>query len=169
MPFDYTTNLGAVVQALKDYNTTLTTPDLSNGLSKRISNDNILASDPNISWAAKRADRLPAIYIMIARADEEEATIGLTGTTKVKKEKRVEYEIFGLFGKSGGHSPHSELLAEVAEMATNITSVFRTEILLSDTALYCNPVSIEFTDVLDFGEGFAKAVLIRLEAHYLFR
>lgn len=169
MPFDYSTNLQAIINALKNYNSAGSSPDLSDGLSDRINNDNILASDPDIDWTAKRADRLPAIYVMIARADESGATIGLTGTTGVRKEKRVEYEVFGIFGKSGGYSPHSELLIDVYKLAKNIEGVFQAEVKLSNTALYCNPVSTEFSPAIDVGDGFAKAVLVRLEAKYLFR
>lgn len=169
MPFDYNSNLTAVINALKDYNTTSASPDLSDGLSERINNDNILASDPDIDWTAKRSDRLPAVYVMIATKDESMATMGLTGTSGVKKEARVEYQVFGIIGKSGGYSPHSELLTDVYKLAKNIEGVFQAEIKLSNTALWCNPTSTEFSAPLDIGEGFAKAVLIRLEAIYLFR
>jgi len=167
MPYDYSINLIAVTQALKDYNTTTASPDLSDGLSERINNDNILATDPEL--VKPRADRLPAVYVIIARKSESASSIGMTGTTGVKKQALVEYEIFGIFGKYGGHSPHSELLTDVYKLAKNIEGVFQAEYKLSNTALWCNPISTEFSPALDIGEGFAKAVLIKLEASYFFR
>lgn len=173
MSFDYIVNLSAVTQALKDHNTTTasatttTSPDLSDGLSERINSDNILETDPELT--TPRADRLPAIYVMIANKDESAGGIGATGPGKVKKEALVEYEIFGIYGKYGGHSPHSELLTDVYKLARNIEGVFQAEHKLSNTALWCNPVRTEFSPALDIGEGFAKAVLITLQANYMFR
>ena len=167
MSFNYITNLNAVVQALKDYNTTTASPYLSDGLSTKIDNDNILKTDPEIS--PPRADRLPAIYVVIRSKEESSTSIGPTGPNGVKKGAVIEYEIYGIFGKYGGHSPHSELLEDIYKMAGNIEGIFQAEYDLSNTALLCNPVSTEFSPSIDIGEGFAKAVLIRLEAHYMFR
>jgi len=167
MPFDYSVNLNAVMNALKNHNTTTATPDLSSGLDERIDNDNILATDPEL--VPPRADRLPAIYVMIADKEEESETIGATGQTGVKKRATVHFEIFGIYGKYGGHSPHSELLTDIYKLAENIEGVLQAEYTLSNTALWCNPISTEFSPTIDIGENFAKAVLIRVEAVYLFR
>ena len=169
MPFDYTTNLDSIINALKNYNSTGSSPDLSASLTERISNDNIVASDPEVDKGALRSDRLPAIYVMISRKDESGATIGRTGTINVRKKAVVEYEIFGIYGKAGGWSPHSELLTDVYKLAKNIEGVFQAEVKLSNTALWCNPGSTEFSPAREIGEGFAKCVLVRLTATYLFR
>lgn len=169
MPFDYTTHLDSVVNALKNYNSAGSSPDLSNSLTERIDNGNVVASDPNVDPSALRADRLPAIYVMISRKDESGATIGRTGTSGVRKKATVEYEVFGIYGKAGGHSPHSELLTDVYKLAKNIEGVFQAEVKLSNTALWCNPYSTEFSPAIEIGEGFAKCVLVKLTAVYLFR
>ena len=167
MPFDYTTNLNAVTNALKNYNTTTATPDLSANLSVRVSNDDILATDPEL--AQLRADRLPAVYVTIASKEESATSIGMTGTTGVKKDALVKYNILAIFGKHGGHSPHSELLTDVYKFAKNVEGVFQAEYKLSNTALWCNPTMTDFSPATDVGQGFAKAVMITLEAKYLFR
>jgi len=167
MSFPYITNLNAVVNALKNHNTTTASPNLSSGLSVTIDNDNILATDPNL--VAPRSDRLPAIYVMIARKDESSTSIGPTGPTGALKDALVSYEIFGIFGKSGGHSAHSELLTDIYNLAGNIEGVFQAEYDLSNTALWCNPGATEFSPAIDIGEGFAKAVLVRLDGKYMFR
>jgi hypothetical protein len=167
MPFDYDTNLNAVVNALKNYNSAGSSPDLSDGLSERINNVNILASDPELN--KPRADRLPAIYVMISDKEETPEALGATGVSGTKKRATVRYDIFGIFGKYGGHSPHSELLTDIYKLAKNIEGVFQAEYDLSNTALWCHPVSTEFSPAIDLGEGFAKAVLVNLEAAYFFR
>lgn len=168
MPFTYATFLTNVYNCIKDHNTTTASPDLSNGLDVRIDDGNILKTDPEIE--PPRADRLPAVYIRIADKTEESAGLGATGSSGVKKEAIVTYDVIGIYGKYGGWSPHSELLTDIYTMAENIEGVFQTEYTLSNTALYVNPIATEFSAPIDLGsEGFAKVVLIRLEAHYLFR
>lgn len=167
MSFPYNTNLTSVINVLKNHNTTTASPDLSDGLSERINNDDILATDPEL--VKPRATRLPAVYGLIANKDETSAGIGPTGPSGVKKQALVEYEIYGICRKQGGHSPHSELLTDVYTLAKNIEGVFQAEYKLSNTALWCNPTTTEFSPAVDIGEGFAKAVLIRLEASYLFK
>lgn len=167
MPFEYVANINAILNVLKNHNTTTASPDLSNGLSERVDNDNIINSDPEL--VTPRADRLPAIYVMIANKDEEAAGLGATGVSGVRKHATVEYDIFAIYGKYGGGNAHSDLLTDVYKFAKNIEGVFQQEYKLSNTALFCHPKTTEFSPAIDLGEGFAKAILIRLEASYHFR
>ena len=167
MPFQYITNTTAIINVLKNHNTTTATPDLSDGLSERVKNDNIVINDPELSQT--RSDRFPAIYVMINTKDEEYEGIGATGVGGAKKRATLSYDIFAIFGKYGSHSSHTNLLTDVYKFAGNIEGVFQQEYTLSNTALWCNPTVTEFSPATDIGEGFVKAVLIRLEADYIFR
>lgn len=167
MSFSYVTNLGKVINALKEHNTTTASPDLSTGLDIRINNDNILKTDPSIEQP--RADRFPAIYVLINNKEEIYESLNAPGPTGAFKKAEVNYDIIGIYGKYGGYSPHSELLDDVYTLAGNIEGVFQAEYNLSGTALWCNPVSTEFSTAMDIGEGFVKAVLVRLTAQYMFR
>lgn len=167
MGFNYVTNLGKVINALKDHNTITASPDLSTGLDTRINNDNILKTDPTIE--TPRSDRFPAIYVLINNKEELYETLSAPGPTGAMKRAEVTYDIIGIYGKHGGYSPHSELLDDVYTLAGNIEGVFQAEYNLSSTALWCNPGSTEFSTAMDIGDGFVKAVLVRLTAQYLFR
>jgi len=166
MPFDYNANLTAVLNALKDYNTTTASPDLSSGLNTRVNNDNILGIDPELT--SPRADRMPAIYVTISNKEEDAAAIGATGIGKTKKEATVIFDVWGVVGKYGGWEGQSVTLSDVYELAENIEGVFQAEYKLSGTAMFINPVTTEFSPVIELGESFAKIVQVRLEAHYLF-
>lgn len=167
MPFDYLENVTTVITALKNYNTTTAAVDLSDGLNVRVNNDDIHNSEPEIEKS--RADRLPAIYVYIAEKEEEGAALGPTGPSGTKKEAMLEYRIHGVFGKHGAHVAHSKVLEDVYKFAKNIEGVFQAEYQLSNTALWCNPSRTSFLPAGRIGESFAKEVVIRLDAKYLFR
>ena len=92
MPFEYETNLTALVNVLKNSNTTTATHNLSLSLSSVIINDNIQASDPEIITV--RNDRLPSVFVRISNKDESFAGVGQTGvgTTRAKKEAQTEVQ-----------------------------------------------------------------------------
>ena len=167
MAFDYNTKLAAVIKALKDYNTTTSTPDLSSGLTSRIDDANILGFDPMLE--TPRADRMPAIYVMIDRKDEDYSALGSTGPSGSMKKAKVDFNIIGIVGKNGGWEGQSTTLADVYDLAENIEGVFQKEFKLSNTAMWCNPVQTDFGAAVKLGEGFAKVVVIKLRAEYLFR
>ena len=167
MAFNYTTNLNSVVNALKDYNTTLSSPDLSGSLNTRVDNQNIFASDP--MKYPPRVDRLPSIYVLIDNKEEDYTTLGQTGNNNAVKEAIVTYNIVAVLGKRGGWEEHEDLLTESYQFASNIEAVFQKEYDLSNTALWCNPQTTEFINAIELGDGFAKAVGIKLIAHYHFR
>lgn len=167
MAFDYNARLLNVITALQDYNTTTSSPDLSSGLNVRIDNANILAIDPELT--TPRSDRMPAIYVTIENKDEEYQGIGNVGSAGAMKNATVNFNIVGIVGQYGAWEGQSTTLSDVYKMSKNIESVFREEFLLSNTALYCNPLSTVFSPAIAIGDGFSKAVLVRLQAKYLFR
>lgn len=167
MPFEYVNKKNAVMNALKDYNTTTATVDLSANLSVRVNNDDILDTDPEIT--PPRADRMPAVYVTISNKEESGTSIGPTGPSGVKKEALVTFNILAIFGKHGGHSPNSELLDDCYNFARNIEGIFQAEYRLSNTALWCNASTTEFSPTIDLGESFSKAILVTLNAKYFFR
>lgn len=166
MAFDYNSRLINVLNVLVDNNTTTSAVDISNGLYTRINSDDIIAIDPELT--VPRADRLPAIYVTIVSKDEEFAGLGATGIQKSPKLSTVYYNVLGIIGKYGAYEGQSTTLKDVYIIAHNIERVFQKEYKLSNTAMWCNPVSTEFSAPVKLGEGFAKAVLVRLQARYMF-
>lgn len=167
--FNYTTNLAAVVQALKDYNTTTAAIDLSAGLTTRIPDDNIMAGDPSVSMI--RNDRIPAVFVRINSADENFLSIGPTGPTKNTKEKNVVYDIFAMYAREGVNATFADTLNEIGNMVRNIEAVFQAEFQLSATALWCQARRTSIANVpLDSqGATWIKTAMIELEAKYYFR
>ena len=169
--FAYNTNLTAVVDALKDYNTTTSTPDLSDGLGtgRRVLDENIKIGDPDVTMI--RSDRIPAIFVRIDSAEEDFSAIGATGPSKNSKFKTVTYSIFAVFGRAGGSERHSDAMTGVAKLAQNIEAVFQAEFQLSSTAMWCQPRRTVLSNVpLDpNGATWIKVAAIDLEAKYFFR
>ncbi|HDY90405.1 MAG TPA: hypothetical protein ENH82_20080 [bacterium] len=164
---DYQTNLDAVMQALKDHNTTTASPDLSGSLTTRILQENIFADDPEIVFK-KRRD-FPSIFVRISNKDEDFSGIGAPGPLGVRKQADVTYDIIGIYGKDGGYTTHGGLLNEIYKMAQNIEAVFQAEHKLSNTALWVNPITTDFLGPFDIDGGWAKTVLVQLTARYHFR
>jgi hypothetical protein len=167
--FDYNANLSAVKQALVDYNTTTSSPDLSADLATRVRDENIKIGDPDVEMI--RADRMPAIFVRVDGSAEEFASIGGTGPTGNRKEKTVKYSVFAMYGRAGGSERHAAAMTSVADLARNIEAVFQKEFQLSSTALWCNPKTTSITNVpIDAnGATWIKTVLVELEAKYFFR
>jgi len=163
--FAYHDNITAVVNALRDYNTTTSTPDISDGISTRVKD--VYSNNPRVFGI--RFDLLPAIFVWAEGADEEYASLGTTGSTGNRKEKNARYNILGIYRKEGGIGTHADALEEVYKLAGNIESVFAQETTLSGTALWCNPAVTEFLEPGLLGGVWAKGVLIHLEARYHFR
>lgn len=164
MPFDFEANLAAVVNALNAYNTTTANPDLSSGLSTRV--QNVYANDP--AFTPARGDAYPAIYAWVMDKRESYESLGSPGPTGNLKRGSVTYGLMGLYRKEGATSQHQEALTQLYRFAENIEGVFQAEFRLSSTALWCNPTRTEFGVVARDGT-WIKAVMIELEAEYLFR
>lgn len=167
--FDYKTNLDSVVDALKDYNTSTSSPFLSDGLTTRVDKDNIQSGDPSIAMI--RTDRVPAIWVRVANSQEEFASIGVTGPSGNRKYKTVTYDIFAMYAREGGHNRHTSALDEIYKLVQNIEAVFQAELRLSNTALWCQTKNTALANVpLDAeGASWIKTAMIELEARYFFR
>jgi len=167
MAFPYNTNLDAVMNTLKGYNTTTAAVDLSNNLNVRVDSDNIFAVDPELT--PPRADRMPCLYVTIDSKNESYEGIGATGVGGTKKQASVFYNIFAVVGKYGGWESQSVSTSDIYYLAENIEGIFQEEYDLSNTALWCNANTTEFFPPKSIGDQFAKVCLVRLEARYLFR
>lgn len=170
MPFEYATNLTALLNVLKNSNTTTSAVDLSNGLGTRLDQDNIQNGDPELQ--AIRADRLPSVFVRISNKDETWAGVGNTGvtSTRVKKEANITYDIIGMYGKDSASDDHPALLNNVYALARNIESILAHNVSLSDTALWVQAASTDFYGPFNIqGGGWVKVVLIKAEAKYLYR
>lgn len=167
MPFPYNTLASAVINALKDHNTTTAAPDLSAGLNVRVDSGNIFLGD--IRLIQPRADRLPLISVMINSKTEEYSGIGATGPGKHKKQGQANIQIGVIVGKYGGYEADAVVLEDLYKLAGNCETIFQAEYTLSNTCLYCNPASSNFADIFNYGEGFSRPFLINLESQHLFR
>lgn len=167
--FDYVANLDAVINALKNYNTTTASPDLSGSLTTRLVDGNIQKGDPSIS--AVRQDRLPAVFVRVSNASENFSAIGATGPTKNRKEKNVVYDIFAMYQKEGANQSYSGVLDSIGKLCQNIEAVFQAEFQLSNTALWCQVRTTTIANVpLDAqGVTWVKTAMLELEAKYFFR
>lgn len=165
MPFDYEANTTAVKNALTSHNTTTASPDLSSGLTRRV--QNIYIDDPEI--VSIRQLTYPCVFVRLSNKDEDYASLGATGPTGNKKTATVVYDLIGLYHKDGAHTAHSGVLTEIYRLAENMEGVFQAETTLSTTALWCNPKKTEFIGPFSSDGIWVKAVLVELEARYLFR
>lgn len=165
--FGYYSNLTAIINCLKAHNTTTASPDLSASLTSRLSDDNVLADDPEVvEW---RADRLPALFVRISNKEEESGGLGNTGANGAQKMATVRYDVIGMYPYEGGSGANQTALNEVYNMARNIEAVFQQEHNLSGTALYCNPGRTNFMNPFNLNGTWIKTVLVELEASYIFR
>jgi len=165
MPFDYEANVAAIKNALEDYNTSTASPDLSSGLTRRI--QNVYVDDPEI--VSIRQLSYPALFVRISSKEESYASAGVPGPSGNKKFATTVYDVIGLYHKDGAHTQHSGVLTEIYRLAENIEGVFQAEHDLSSTALWCNPRRTEFVGPFSADGAWVKAVLVELEARYLFR
>jgi len=164
MPFDYITNLNAIVNVLEEHNTTTASPDLSEGLSTRVKS--IMKDDWNVV-STKRLD-FPLIYVRIKEKAEQYDALGATGSTGRMKRASVQYDLIGLYAQDGIYSPHADILTELYTLAGNIEGVLQQEFTLSNTCLWCNPEATAFDEINNNGK-WVKGVAIKLKAEYLFR
>lgn len=166
---DYNAKMDAVVQALLDYNTTTSSPDLSADLANRVRDENIKIGDPDVEMI--RADKMPAIFVRLEKSMENFAAIGATGPTGASKEKIVTFSIFAMYGRAGGSQRHVDAMTSVADLVRNIEAVFQAEYKLSNTAMWCNPKKSTITNVPVDANGttWIKTALVELEAKYFFR
>lgn len=167
--FDYNAALNAVVQALKDSNTTTSTTPLSNGLTTPLDSANIVKGDPSVTRV--RQDRLPAIFVRISNASEDFLDIGATGPTGNSKQKDVVFDIFAMYQKEGAQADYASVLDAIGKLAQNIESVFQREFRLSGTAMWCQVKSTAIANVPIDSDGstWVKTALLELEARYFFR
>lgn len=166
MPFDYEANVAAVRNALTNYNTTTSNPDLSSGLTTRVRT--IRVDDPEV--ASVRLNELPAVFVRVQSGDEEAAGLGSTGplASNVQKFKSVRYEVISMYGRDGMHTDSPDHLTESYRLAENVEGVFQAEFRLSNTALWCHPERTDFGSV-QFGNVRVKAFVVTLNARYMFR
>jgi len=165
VPFDYESNTSVVVRVLSDANTTTANPDLSGGLTTRVAeiiNDD--ATIVGIKW-----NQLPSVFVWVDSANEEYSSLGVTGPTNNRKFKTVRYNVLGAYRKEGAHSSHAVAMLELYRLAENIEGVFQREMTLSNTAMIVNPVTTDFLPVGELSGVWVKAVMVKLEARYLFR
>ena len=167
MSFPYNTLTTAVLNVLKNHNTTTASPDLSAGLNVRVDSDNILLGD--IRLIQPRADRLPLICVLVDSKSEEYSGIGATGPSGSKKRATANIQVGVIMGKYGGYEADSTVLADLYKLAANCETAFQAEFTLSNTCLYCNPSSSNFVDVSNYGDGFARPFMINLTTEHLFR
>ena len=166
--FDYKTNFASVMQALKDYNTTTASPNLSLSLTTAVVNDNIIGMFPKIEQV--RADKMPTIFVSVNTKEEEYAGIGATGASGAKKFATVSYDIYAFVGKqAGGWDNHSSTVADIHNLARNMEAVFQAEYKLSNTAMWCNPIRTEFSNPLNINQNQTMVFYMQLQAKYLFR
>lgn len=167
MPFDYATNVGAIYQALLDYNTTTASPNLSANLTRPVNSNNIYKNDPAI--VGLRGDIYPAIFVRVNHKSEDFAGLGMTGPAGARKQAIVSYDVIGFYRKDGAHTPQSTVLVELERLAQNIEGVFQAEPTLSGTAMWCQAKETEFYGPFANDEMWIKAVVVNLEARYHFR
>lgn len=170
MSFELETNINAVVQALKDHNTTTASPYLSQSLtSGQMTQASIKIGDPDIETI--QGARYPCIFVRVAKLQDAFAGIGRPGsaTTNVRKQATVTYDVVGIYHKDGGHASFESLMKETYKFARNICGAFNAEFTLSNTALWCQPAMTSFSEPVNYQGGWAKGFLIELEATYLYR
>lgn len=168
MAFNYGTNLDAVINVLKNSNTTTSSPDLSGGLTTRIDSDNIFKAD--VETVGIKNYNFPQIFVRISNKTEDFAGLGNTGLSNSRKSAEVIYDVVGLYKKEGAWSKHDDLLTDVYKMADNIESVLRQNITLSNTALWCQPQTTDFLDPVSGDKGiWVKGFMMTFKAMYHFQ
>lgn len=165
--FEYVTNLTALRDLLVAHNTPTASPDLSYGLDNRINDRDIAVGDPQISHI--RGDRYPFIFMRLSNAQEEFQSLGTTGARGCKKAKTLSVDIFGFYKRDGASAQYGDLLQGMYALARNIEGVIQADPTLSGTAMWANPRNTTFANLPMDGGTWVKAVLVEVEARYLFQ
>lgn len=167
MSFDLLTNLNTLVGVLQDYNTTTASPYLSQSLSTKILDENIMAGDPEVLFTPNQ--ELPAIYVRVLSKEASHVAIGPSGPSGHRKECDIVFEIVGLYGREAGYQSPQDTTNEVYKMAQNIEGVLEAEYRLSNTAMWTNPGTATFQGPFDVSGGHMKTVAIELTTKYQYR
>ena len=165
MPFGYQTAATAIVNALTNANTSTAAVNLSGGLSTTVST--IIVNDPEII-AIRKLD-FPAVIIRVNRMSTEFTEMGVDSSGYSTRDRTVNYDIFAMYMREGMHTDHSTGVAALYRLAQNIEGVLEREQTLSNTALWCRPVSTQFADLPGQGGVSFKIARIDLEARYFHR
>lgn len=168
--FDFDARLTNIVNALKDYNSSSSSPNLSANLATAVLDANIVPTRSDKLRPAWRGDRFPAIYCRVSSGEEEHAGMGDTGfaSSKAQRFMNVTYDIVGFLGWEGGHTTYENLESDMRILARNIGAVIEQENTASGTALWVYPTTYNF-DFEDVDGSLIGAVLVQLEGKYLFR
>lgn len=168
MGFDFDARLNNIVNALKDYNSATSSPDLSANLTTRVEDDNIIPTKTRAVRPTWRGDRFPAVFVRVPEANEEFITLGgMSGVENARKQMTVRYDIVGFVGQEGAHRSIEVLDQEMRLLARNISSIFYKENTGSGTAIMVHPTYYNF-DAEDVDGALVGAVLVQLEGKYFF-
>lgn len=165
--FEYVEQLVTLKDLLLEHNTCTASPDLSMDMDLRIRKSDIHLGDPTLTHI--RNDRYPSIFVRLADAQEEFQSLGTTGARGVKKAKTVTYDIFGFYRKDGASAEYGNLLQDAYRLARNIEGVIQANATLDGSAMWANPKNTQFANIPFDGGTWVKAVLVEVEARYLFQ
>lgn len=165
MPFNYLSNLDALVSVLASHNTTTASPNLSGSLSSSV----VTIEDRDWEVQQLRVSDVPGVFVRIANSEEEFASLGNTGPAGNRKFKEVHYEILGVYKKDGMTQENSDLARMAYQLAANIEGVLQANVTLTNTALWANPERSDFTPSFQHQGAWLKGVLTRVRARYFFR
>lgn len=165
--FEYVTQMAALRDLLIAHNTSTASPDLSGDLDSRINDKDIMIGDPQITHI--RGDRYPFLFVRLSNAQEEFQSLGTTGARGCKKAKTLNVDIFGFYRRDGAADKYGDLLQDMYRLARNIEGVVQADPTLGGTALWANPRNTTFANLPMDGGTWVKAVLVEVEARYLFQ
>lgn len=142
MTINYNGKLNEIVTFLKDHNTTTASPYLSSSLTSTVimSNDNILADDPNI--VGIRGDKMPALFVSLNTADEEESQMGELSNRK--KFKTIAYDVHGCFRRPGMSTTHAAALNNFYQLAENTEAILKREFFNATNVISSELTSTDF-------------------------
>ncbi len=169
MALNYEDKVAAVKNTLLKYNTTtagynLLAASLTAG---SLNDDNIFTAD--IETLSIRANQFPCIFIRAVDKSEDFADIGVTGVGNNYKQAEMTLQIVGMYRKDGAYTDNATLYDEVYRLASNIENVFRQDMTMSGTAMWCQPVSTTFVGPFENNGVWIKGCEITLKAKYHFR
>jgi hypothetical protein len=167
MPIDYKDHLATIKGILFNANTTTAAVDLSASLTSRVPDAGIFAGD--IETKSIKAYEYPCVFVRAEDKSEEFVTMGITGGTGNYKQAEVTYNVVGLYRKEGMYSPNETLLEDVYNLARNIEAVFRGDVTLGGTCLWCNPETTDFIGPFENNGIWIKGVSVKLKVKYHFR
>ena len=166
--FDYTTNLNAIVNLLKNSNTITSAAYLSLSLtSGQIDNDNIVAQDIDVTTL--RADMFPYITVRVNNKAEDFATLGNTGLNRSRKMCDVSYDITAFCRKDGAYGTNAALLDDIYKIARNIEAALREDLTLSGTAMWAQPARTDFIGPYENNGIWIKGVNIEVQGKYQYQ